>query len=245
MSRRLAIIPARGGSKRISDKNIKDFCGRSMISYILKTARQSGLFDLIHVSTDNQRIVQVVEGLGFPVDFLRPNDLADDETPIMPVLRYVTERYIALGKEFDQVCLLMACAPLIEPADLKEAAKLFAKFEGTRSVLAVAQFPAPIEWSFERSANGELTPVQPGKFAIPSQDIGVKYYDAGTFAFFPARRVLKAEGAGVDTNFVGYVLQRDKAIDIDNAEDWVFAELLYLGRKQQKDTNVESGNTKE
>ena len=244
MSRRLAIIPARGGSKRIPDKNIKNFCGRPIISYILKTAKESGLFDLIHVSTDNQRIIQVVEDLGFPVDFLRPNDLADDETPIMPVLRYVTERYIALGKEFDQVCLLMACSPLIEPADLKEAAKLFEKVRGTKSVLAVAPFPVPIEWSFERSANGELSPVQPGKFAIPSQEMTTKYYDAGAFAFFPVHRVLKTEGAGDDTNFVGYILQRDKAIDIDNPEDWAFAETFYLGRKQQKDTNAQNWNSK-
>ena len=243
MSRRLCIIPARGGSKRIPDKNIKDFCGKPIISYILKAAKESGLFDLIHVSTDHQRIIQVVEDLGFRVDFKRPKDLANDQTPIMPVLKYVTERYMALGKNFDQVCLLMACSPLIEPADLEEAAKLFEKIGGIKSILAVAPFPVPIEWSFELSANGELSPVQPGTFSIPSQEMRTRYYDAGAFAFFPVHRVLKAEGAGVDTDFVGYVLQRDKAIDIDNAEDWAFAELLYLARKQQKYTNIEDGKT--
>lgn len=246
MNRRIAIIPARGGSKRIPDKNIRDFCGKPMIAYVLETAKESGLFDLIHVSTENKRIIQLVEDLGFPVDFERPKDLADDQTPIMPVLKYVTERYLALGKNFDQVCLLMACSPLLEPTDLDEAAKLFEKIGGTKTILAVAPFPVPIEWSFERSDSGVLFPVQPGKFAIPSQEMKTKYYDAGAFAFFSVHRVLKAKGAGDDTNFVGYILPRYKAIDIDNEDDWVFAEILYLGRKQGKNTTcVNNGNLKE
>ena len=134
----------------------------------------------------------------------------------------------------------------VSNADSVKAMADFAieEFGGTKSVLAVTPFPAPIEWSFERSDNGELSPLQPGKFAIPSHDLGAKYYDGGAFAFFPAHRVLRAKGTGDDTNFVGYILQRDKAIDIDNKEDWVFAEVLYLGRKQQKDTNLENGNSK-
>ena len=82
MSRRIAVIPARGGSKRIPDKNVRDFCGRPMIAYTLEMAKKSDLFDLIHVSTDSQRIIQAVEKLGFPVDFERPRDLADTHIPI-------------------------------------------------------------------------------------------------------------------------------------------------------------------
>ena len=89
----LAIIPARGGSKRIPNKNIRNFCGKPIISYILDAAKKSGLFNTIHVSTDSKQIIKVVENLGFKIDFVRPSDLADDYTPIMPVLKFVVEEY--------------------------------------------------------------------------------------------------------------------------------------------------------
>src|SRR3546814_9129919 len=96
---RIAIIPARGGSKRIKDKNIVDFCGKPMISYALEAARASGLFDVIHVSTDSERIAAVADDLGFPVAFLRDPSMAGDHTPLMPVLRWVLERFRDSGRE--------------------------------------------------------------------------------------------------------------------------------------------------
>jgi N-acylneuraminate cytidylyltransferase len=94
----LAIIPARGGSKRIKNKNIIDFCGRPIIAYSLDCARQSGLFDKIHVSTDSPEIAEVAEQLGYPVDFPRTADLADDMTPLMPVIQWVVQQYVARGE---------------------------------------------------------------------------------------------------------------------------------------------------
>lgn len=227
MTRRIAIVPARGGSKRIPDKNIRDFCGRPIIAYILEAAKESGLFDTIHVSTESSRIQSVVERLGFPVCFQRPSELADDHTPLMPVLKYVVEAFRERDKCFDQVCLLMPCAPLVEAADLKAAANIFDNVRGTRSVLSVASYPVPVEWAFSKKDSGELSPVQPGMFAVRSQDLAVKYYDTGSFAFFPTERVLASNGAGDDTGFVGYVLPKYKAVDIDDVEDWVFAERLF------------------
>ena len=128
MQKRLAIIPARGGSKRIKNKNIKYFCGKPMIAYMLDTARKSSLFNTIHVSTENIEIRNKVNELGFEIDFMRPLDLADDYTPIMPVLRFVVESYAKQGVFFDQVWLLMACAPLIEVEDLVAAEKMFINF---------------------------------------------------------------------------------------------------------------------
>src|SRR5438874_1339312 len=101
MTRRLAVIPARGGSKRIKNKNIRDFCGKPMIAYVLEVARESGLFDKIHVSTESAEIRQTVERLGFAVDFARPAELADDHTPIMPVLKHVVTTYASRGQTFD------------------------------------------------------------------------------------------------------------------------------------------------
>lgn len=232
--KRIAIIPARGGSKRIPNKNIKLFHGKPMISYVLKTARDSGLFDTIHVSTDDLKIQSVVESLGFPVEFSRPDSLADDHTPIMPVLKYVLEEYRARGQEFDQACLLMATAPLLEVSDIVAAHELFDSTDDGLPVIGVAEYPVPIEWAFERSDNGSLTPISPGKFSIRSQDLGKKYYDAGSFCFFSSQWVLATEGAGDDSSFKGYILPKTKAVDIDEDDDWAYAEAIYAHRHQAK-----------
>lgn len=231
MTRRIAIIPARGGSKRISHKNIRDFCGKPMIAHILETASKSRLFEVVHVSTEDLLIRDTVESLGFPIDFLRPDSLADDFTGIMPVLKYVVETYSARGQEFDEVWLLMACAPLIDPDDLTAAARLSAGSGGLRPVLAIAPYSVPIEWAFRRDDDGSLTPIQPGMFATRSQDFEPKYFDSGTFAVFPVDRVRSSEGPGSDIGYVGYELARHKAIDIDDESDWSLAEAIFEQKK--------------
>lgn len=228
--KRLAIIPARGGSKRIPNKNIRDFCGRPMITHVLSAARESGLFAAIHVSTESQSIRDVAAGFGLPPDFPRPDELADDHTPIMPVLRYVGEEYARRGKKFDEIWLLMACAPLIDAQDLAKAAMLFRDAGREQPLLAVSEYPAPIEWAFDRGANGALTPVQAGMFAVRSQDLEKRYFDAGSFAVFPASLVLESQGAGSDSGFIGYVLPKGTAIDIDDEHDWQLAEAIYRVR---------------
>ena len=151
---RIAIVPARGGSKRIPDKNIVDFLGLPLMGHSLRAARESGLFDTIHVSTDSARIAEVAASLGHAVDFTRDPALADDHTPLLPVLRWTVEQYAARGKRFDTVCLLMPTAPLIEAEDLRRANTLFERHAGRRTVIAVARFPVPIEWAF-RMPDGE------------------------------------------------------------------------------------------
>lgn len=234
MTKRLAIIPARGGSKRLPGKNIRAFCGKPMIGHILETARDSGLFDTVHVSTDCGKISKVVSEIGFPPDFSRPAELADDHTGIMPVLKYVTEVYRNKGQEFDQIWLLMACAPLVEAEDLVGAAQLAEEHGGKKAILSVASYPAPVEWAFDLKQDGVLVPTQPGKFAIRSQDLGEKYYDTGSYIAFPASHVLNSYGSGTDTGYLGKVLSKEKAIDIDTDEDWRFAELIYRGLENKK-----------
>ena len=207
-----------------------------MIAHILDTARTSSLFEIIHVSTESPRVASLVESLGFEVHFPRPHDLADDATPLMPVLRYVTAAFKARNQEFDEVWLLMACAPMIDANDLRAAARLLAATKHTKAVLAVAPYPAPIEWAYSRGDDGSLFPVSSGKFAVRSQDFGLKFYDAGTFCAFPARQVLQSTGAGDDAGFVGYVLPRQKAVDIDTEEDWRFAEILFAAAKRPRES---------
>ena len=229
MAKRIAIIPARGGSKRIPNKNIRDFCGMPMISYILDVAKKSELFDSIHVSTDSERIAETVTKLGYPIDFMRPSNLADDNTTIMPVLRYVVDTYLERGEEFDEVSLLMACAPLIEVEDLVGAASLLQLHNNQKAVLGVAPYSAPVEWAFERHSDGTLVPLQPGMFSVRSQDIETKYFDAGMFCFFPIKSILESEGAGRDDGFIGQILPKYKSVDIDEPEDWLLAEAIYMG----------------
>jgi pseudaminic acid cytidylyltransferase len=230
MPSRLAIIPARGGSKRIPDKNIRDFCGRPMIGHILQAAATSKLFDTIHVSTESRRIADVVQSLGHPVDFFRPDELADDHTPLMPVLRYVVETYAAKGRHYDEIWLLMPCSPLIGPDDLIAASGFFLSSGRQRPVMTVAQYPAPVEWAYHRKDGGSLVPLQPEMLAVRSQDIRPTYFDTGSFCIYPASAVLQSEGAGDYSAYVGYPLPRQKAIDIDSEEDFQLAEAIFRAR---------------
>ena len=225
MTKRIAIVPARGGSKRIPHKNIRDFCGKPIISYILDAARESGLFDKIHVSTDSPEIVDIVQTLGFTVDFMRPKELADDVTPIMPVLKYVIEEYKKSGNQFDEVWLMMPCAPLISSADLHAASRT--QLRKNQSLQCIVEYPVPIEWAYEKSENNELVPVYPGMFAIRSQDLGKKYFDAGAFYVYPYNSVLNSTGPGSNNDYLGFLLPKNKVIDIDDEEDWKIAEALY------------------
>jgi pseudaminic acid cytidylyltransferase len=204
-----------------------------MIGHILQTAATSRLFDTIHVSTESRRIADVVQSLGHPIDFLRPDELADDHTPLMPVLRYVAETYAANGKHYDEIWLLTACSPLIEPDDLSGAAELFSSGLGQRPVMAVARYPAPVEWAYRREDDGRLVPLQPDMMAVRSQDIVPTYFDTGSFCVYPTATVLRSVGAGDYSAYVGYLLPRLKAIDIDTEEDFWLAESAFIAMKRR------------
>lgn len=232
MTSRIAILPARGGSKRIPNKNIRNFCGKPMLGYILNAALSSALFDKIHVSTDSHEIAETVTRLGFEVDFLRPEHLADDHAPIMPVLKYVLDEYLKRGIKFECVALLMPCAPMITSSDLCEAVELFDTQNANKAVIGVSEYPCPVEWAFHREPNGVLVPIQPGMFSVRSQDLETAYYDAGQFCVMSAERVLTTLGAGSDQGFIGYPIKRHQAIDIDTLDDWRFAELIFNSIQQ-------------
>jgi pseudaminic acid cytidylyltransferase len=231
MVSRLAIVPARGGSKRIPDKNVRDFCGRPMVAHILSAISESSLFETVHVSTESPRIADIVAGLGFPTAFLRPEALADDHTPLMPVIRYVTERFRDAGKNFDEVWLLMACAPLIEASDLIGAAKMFSETGARSPVLSVAPYPAPIEWAYRFDDRRMLAPIQPDMIAKRSQDLLPAYHDTGSFCIFPSSIAL--EGS-TDGKCLGYLLPRHKSVDIDDEDDILLAEAIFRSRKSSQ-----------
>lgn len=227
---RIAIIPARGGSKRIPEKNIMDFCGNPMISYSLQAAKQSQLFDEIHVSTDSEKIKQVVEGLGFPVEFLRSKELADDHTAIFPVIKWVIEQYKERGKEIKEICILFPTAPLIESSDLKKAYDLFEEKNGNHVTMSCSKFEVPIQWALKQNKEGLLQPREPDTLTTRSQDLEEYFFDSGLFYFLKPEHLDKP--IGVD--YLPYVIDKNKSVDIDEMSDLNFAKSLYLMKKEGK-----------
>lgn len=222
---KLAVIPARGGSKRIPKKNIIPFCGRPMIAYALDAAKESGLFDRIHVSTDSQEIADVVENLGYPIDFMRDESLADDHTGIVPVLRWVVNQYEQRGVRYDEVCCIMPNAPLLKSSDMVEAFRIFDEYRGSHPLLVYARFPVPVEWAFRRDENGFMTADDPAKILIRSQDLQHAFYECGPFNLWGYEHLQQKHP--LSGKVLSYLMPTERAIDIDTPEDLAYAERLF------------------
>lgn len=223
---RMAIIPARGGSKRIPRKNIKTFAGQPILSYPLKAAADSGLFEKIHVSTDCDETAALAESRGYPVDFFRDTELCDDFTPLKPVLRWVVECFEARGEYYDSVVLVMPCSPFLSIEDLNGMVSTFDRHGGSKPVIGVREYSAPVEWAYDMNKKtGELTAVDGSKHALRSQDISSKVHDAGSVIVFGRAHLFQDDDAQSET--VGYKLNKYFSIDIDDQDDWDFAERLY------------------
>lgn len=220
---RLAVIPARGGSKRIPRKNIAPCAGRPLIAWILDAARDSGAFDLIHVSTDDDAIAAVASDLGFPPDFPRPAELADDHTGVLPVVRHVMETYESRGRPASTVALLYPTAALVTAEVLAAAAARFAAEGGRRPLMSVARLPVPAQWALKAGPDGTLAPDDPAALAIRSQDLPPAWYDCAGFVFLTPDQV---RAGHLHPPFLGQELPPDQAVDIDEPADLAWAERL-------------------
>jgi N-acylneuraminate cytidylyltransferase len=222
---RLAVIPARGGSKRIPGKNIIPFCGKPMISYSINAAKASGLFHKIHVSTDSDEIRETVENIGLPVDFMRDPALADDFTGLVPVLKWVVDEYRRRGNIYDEVCCIFSVAPLLQSKDLVDAFDLFHRHECKYPLLVMTRYPVPIEWAFRRDREGIMTAVSPPQLNQRSQDLPEAYYESGPFTIWSIAHLASANP--LSGKIISYVMSGDKVVDIDTPEDLARAELLF------------------
>ena len=225
MIKRLLIIPARGGSKRIPLKNIKLFCGKPIISYVISNAKKSKLFSKIHVSTESNKIRNKVEKLDLSIDFKRPGKLSRANTPVIDVLKFVYEEYKKLDYVFDEVWTISPCSPLLLPSDLINSAHQFKKLK-KKVLLAVTKYGAPIYWAFTKDKKNNLKPLFEKKLFSKSQSFSHSYHDAGSFAAFPTN-FLDEDKIYIENKFVSYELPPHRAVDIDEIENWKFAELLY------------------
>lgn len=220
----IAVIPARGGSKRIPQKNIKEFCGRPMISYAISVAKMSGLFDRVIVSTEDELISEVSRACGAEVPFFRPNDLADDQTGTVPVVRHAIQSCLSLGWISDFVCCIYPCSPLLQCDDLEGA---FIKVKSNESgyCFPIAEYQSSIWRALRLSGEGKTRPIDPQFSSKCTQELERTFYDAGQFYWAKADTWL-AE-SDIHSSGVGYEIPNWRAVDIDTHSDWKRAELIY------------------
>lgn len=226
----IAIIPARGGSKRIPRKNIRPFCGQPMLAYAIQAAQKSGCFSKVVVSTDDEEIAGVARQLGAEVPFLRPASLADDHTGTTPVVIDTIQRLDQLGIQAEHYCCIYATVPLIQADDLKAAYRRLIASQAP-FVYTVAEFGFPIQRAVRMDEQGRVTPFWPEQMAKRSQDLEPAYQDAGQF-YWGTRAAWLDGISPVGGEGNGHILPRHRVVDIDTPEDWHLAELLYQVRAQ-------------
>ena len=181
MIRRLLVIPARSGSKRIKNKNFKNFCGKPIIFHSLNVAKKSKLFNKIHVSTDSKKFQKILADKGYPLDFFRPKHLSKDSVPLIEIMKFVYKQYNKLGYKFDEIWNMSACTPLTITDDLKKASLLLNKNK-RKVVISITDFPVPLEWAFKLNKFKFLKPVyKPSFLKKNSQLIEKKYHDSSAF----------------------------------------------------------------
>jgi N-acylneuraminate cytidylyltransferase len=220
----LAIIPARGGSKRIPKKNIRPFLGKPILAYSIETALQSHLFAEVMVSTDDREIARIAEEHGASVPFLRSAETASDDAGIAEVLIEVIESYAAMGRRLDTVCCLLPTAPLITEPDLRAGfEKLHAgSFD---SVFPVTRFQYPIGRSL-RMEGGRVLMNWPENYPKRSQDLPPAFHDCGQFYWLRVDRFLKTRRVFTE-NSGAIELPSTRVQDIDSEDDWRICELKY------------------
>jgi len=222
---RIAVIPARGGSKRIPRKNIKPFCGKPMIAWSIEAALASGCFDDVVVSTDDQEIADVAVCHGASVPFMRPQSLADDFSGTGPVIAHAIQFLKSAGSVCDHVCCIYATAPFVRATDLQHGLEVLLG-GGCEFVFSVTSYAFPIQRAVRINAVGGVEMFQPECFSVRSQDLEHAYHDAGQFYWGAGNAWL----AGMPI-FAPYskpvILPRYRVQDIDTPEDWLHAEALF------------------
>lgn len=221
---KMAVIPARGGSKRIPRKNIKLFCGKPMIAWSIEAAKASCLFDHIIVSTDDREVAEVARQWGADVPFMRPMVLADDYAGTAPVIAHATQWALDQGFDVAAVCCIYATAPFIRVADLQEGWNALESGDW-EYVFTATDFAAPIFRSFERTVEGGVRMFFPEHVLTRSQDLPSALHDAGQFYWGRTSAWLE-EKRVFDRHSKPLVIPRWRVQDIDTQNDWERAEMF-------------------
>ena len=222
----LAVIPARGGSKRIPRKNIKLFGGLPMIAWSIRAAIKSECFDRIIVSTDDLEIAEVAKAHGAEVPFMRPIELSDDFTGTIPVIAHATKWQNDHGTPATGVCCIYATAPFIQTEYLQRGMSLLQR-SGADFAFSVTSYAFPIQRAIRITAENQVEMFQPNQFNIRSQDLEEAWHDAGQFYWGQAGAWLNHKNA-FSGNSIPVPLPRYLVQDIDTMDDWVRAELMFM-----------------
>jgi N-acylneuraminate cytidylyltransferase len=221
---KLAVIPARGGSKRIPRKNIKPFAGKPIIAYSIEAALRSELFDRVVVSTDDEEIAAVARSFGAEIPFLRPNTIADDFTGTNAVVRHAISFFQQRGEAPRYACCIYATAPLLQERYLVEGYQRLVA-SGRSFAFSVTSFPFPIQRALRVTPEGSVDAIFPEHIFTRSQDLEEAYHDAGQFYWGTAQAFLDNEIL-FSCASVPVVLPSHLVRDIDTLQDWREAELM-------------------
>ena len=223
--KKLCVIPARGGSKRIPRKNVKLFHGQPMVSYSIRAAQACGLFDTIVVSTDDEDVAQVARDHGAETPFVRPPELGNDHIGTDAVVVHAINWFRDQGMVFDAACCVYATAPLIDPERIKDGWDRLCE-PGRRFAFAVTSFPFPIQRALKQTPDGSIDMFWPENRTKRSQDLEHAYHDAAQFywgwsdAWLNSEIIFSPISAPV-------ILPRTHVVDVDTPEDWEVAEVTY------------------
>lgn len=228
---RLAVIPARGGSKRIPRKNIKSFCGKPMIAWTIEAACESGCFDRIIVSTDDEEIAGIACRYGAEVPFSRPPQLADDHTGTIAVIAHAVQWMQQHGEPPLEVCCIYATAPFVRTSDLQFGLDALQNTDCDYA-FSVTRYPSPIQRALYLTGEGRVEMFYPERFNTRSQDLVEAYHDAAQFYWGRAEAWIAGKPI-FSSNSVPVILPSHRVEDIDTPEDWVRAELMFKLLEQQ------------
>lgn len=228
---RLAIIPARGGSKRIPRKNLRLFAGSPVITYSVRAAIATGCFDEIIVSTDDDEIAEVSRAFGASTPFIRPSELSDDHSILIDVVRHAILWYQDRGQVVSEVCCIFATAPFVTSDTLLQGLELLHK-SGRSFALSVTSFPCPVQRAIRLLSDGSINAMYPEFRETRSQDLEPSWHDAGQFCWGTSNAFLDRLPV-FSSNTTGVALPRHLVQDLDTLEDWRRAELMYKVMLQQ------------
>ena len=220
---KIAVIPARGGSKRIPRKNIKVFDGLPMIAFAIRAALETKLFDQVIVSTDDDEIADVARSHGATTPFKRPAELSDDQTVTVPVIGHATQWAISHGLEVDATCCIYPCVPFLKPQDLIDSYKLF-ESQNAKYVYPVVAFHSSPWRAMTRPEDGPMKFIYPEYELTRTQDLKTCYHDAGMFYW--GKATAWVSGLRMHSNGYGYVMDGNSIVDIDTTDDWARAERI-------------------
>lgn len=222
---KIAIIPARGGSKRIPRKNIKLFNGKPIIAYTIEAALKSGCFDRVIVSTDEQEIADVAKLYGAEVPFMRPDDISDDYATTADVILHALDWIESQGEQVEYLCCLYATAPFIRVSDIKNTYQLLVNSPSAFFCFPVCEFPFPIQRGVKIDNNGRVAMFQPQHLNSRSQDLERAYHDVGQF-YWGKPEAYRQKISTFSEHAIAYPISRKRVVDLDTPEDWEFALLL-------------------